>query len=154
MVACCIDNTINRMTDRRMQAPSTTGASLRALNMAQFLNHLPGDNTIENEGILMAISAHGLRNNTSVTPCDDYSDDSDEIDERNIPIFPSIYQDPIETNEVPIPNPEPEVIEDNDDDGGFFDDIPESPEDDSHFQFMNAAVQFAISSKGLTASGT
>lgn len=38
-----------------------------AIDVAEFFDNLPANNAVENEGILMAISAHGLQNNQSVS---------------------------------------------------------------------------------------
>lgn len=71
-----VDNTINRVLDSWIQVPlppEEDGSRFLALDVADFINNLPGDNSIENEGILMAISAHGLQNtsNSSNTSCKD-----------------------------------------------------------------------------------
>lgn len=68
MAKCFVDNTINRVLDNWMIAPLPANMDnnrVLALDAAEFINNLPGDNSIENEAILMAISAHGLQNNSS-----------------------------------------------------------------------------------------
>lgn len=63
-----VDNTINRVLDSWLMAPlpvSFENNRHLALDVAEFLDNLPGGNRIENEGILMAISAHGLQNNAA-----------------------------------------------------------------------------------------
>lgn len=70
MAKCFVDNTINRVLDNWMIGydPLPTDMDnngVLALDAAEFINNLPGDNSIENEAILMAISAHGLQNNSS-----------------------------------------------------------------------------------------
>ncbi|XP_075979617.1 uncharacterized protein LOC142978895 [Anticarsia gemmatalis] len=63
MVKGSVDNSINVALDRLMQSQSSLDHPSRtaALDAAQFVNNLPEDNSVENEGILMAISAHGLQ---------------------------------------------------------------------------------------------
>ncbi|XP_026750013.1 uncharacterized protein LOC113510706 [Galleria mellonella] len=65
-----VDNTINRVLDswaNPPRLPEINESRFLALDIAEFINNLPGDNTVENEGILMAISAHGLQNTSSST---------------------------------------------------------------------------------------
>uniref|UniRef100_A0A2A4J9K2 Uncharacterized protein n=1 Tax=Heliothis virescens TaxID=7102 RepID=A0A2A4J9K2_HELVI len=60
-----VDNTVNRVLDSWVNVPvPAEHQSTRnlALDVADFVNNLPSDNSVENEGILMAISAHGLQN--------------------------------------------------------------------------------------------
>lgn len=68
-----VDNTINRVLDSWFFSPLPPYLDVDRhtylvehqlrLNVTDFLEDLDGDDVIENEGILMAISAHGLQNN-------------------------------------------------------------------------------------------
>lgn len=77
---------------------------LLALDVADFINNLPGANSIENEGILMAISAHGLQN-TSSSSSSSMDNHLERIDEScNIPtlnnnVFPSPPSSPVLTDD-------------------------------------------------------
>ncbi|KAL4717179.1 hypothetical protein ACJJTC_017066 [Scirpophaga incertulas] len=65
-----VDNTINRVLDSWTQHPlpsSMYNSRFLALDVAEFINNLPGADSIENEGILMAISAHGLQNTSGAS---------------------------------------------------------------------------------------
>lgn len=59
-----VDNRINHVLDSWIHAPPEGSSGFLALEVADFINNLPGANSVENEGILMAISAHGLQNTT------------------------------------------------------------------------------------------
>ncbi|CAB3221717.1 unnamed protein product [Arctia plantaginis] len=81
MVRGFIDNTINRVLDLELQPPLPPEDGrfyYVARDVADFINNLPGDNSIENEGILMAISAHGLQH-----PRNSYSNIHIENSNRN-----------------------------------------------------------------------
>ncbi|XP_077290418.1 uncharacterized protein LOC143914186 [Arctopsyche grandis] len=61
-----VDNTINRVLDSWFVAPLPPNVEENrrlGLDVTGLLDDLSGDDGIENEGILMAISAHGLQNN-------------------------------------------------------------------------------------------
>ncbi|KAJ8714627.1 hypothetical protein PYW07_002852 [Mythimna separata] len=61
-----LDNTINRILDYMKQNPLEEGnATLESFDVADIINDRPGVDSIENEGILMAISAHGLQNTSN-----------------------------------------------------------------------------------------
>lgn len=60
-----VDNRINHVLESWLHPPPQGPAGFLALEVADFFNNLPVANSIENEGILMAISAHGLQNTTS-----------------------------------------------------------------------------------------
>ncbi|CAK1580941.1 unnamed protein product [Parnassius mnemosyne] len=67
-----VDNTINHVLDSWLvgHTPAEVEANKSlAIDVADFINNLPEDNSIENEGILMAISAHGLQNTSSSNSC-------------------------------------------------------------------------------------
>ncbi|CAG4943523.1 unnamed protein product [Parnassius apollo] len=67
-----VDNTINHVLDSWLvgHTPAEVEANKSlAIDVADFINNLPEDNSIENEGILMAISAHGLQNTSSSSSC-------------------------------------------------------------------------------------
>ncbi|KAJ0175074.1 hypothetical protein K1T71_009215 [Dendrolimus kikuchii] len=75
-----VDNTINRVLDSWIHVPlpaEGNNSRFLALDVAEFINNMPGDNSIENEGILMAISAHGLQNHSSSSSEKSESDSSD-----------------------------------------------------------------------------
>lgn len=75
-----VDNTINRVLDSWIHVPlpvEGNNSRFLALDVAEFINNMPSDNSIENEGILMAISAHGLQNNSSSSSEKYESDTSD-----------------------------------------------------------------------------
>lgn len=151
-----VDNTINRVLDSWMVAPlpadMVTNRFL-ALDVAEFSNNLPGDNSIENEGILMAISAHGLQNTTSRN--------SDNLNDT--PSEPNVFLSAPASNEPwnkPFTCPsdasgsssETEECKTN-----YFDENIMSMNDDAfenHYDFMDAAISFAIQNKGLTSYGT
>ncbi|XP_013183654.1 uncharacterized protein LOC106129599 [Amyelois transitella] len=71
-----VDNTINRILEA-WASPPLNEPRVRALEAADYFNNLPGYNSVENEGILMAISAHGLQ---SASSSSDSSSDSDETE--------------------------------------------------------------------------
>ncbi|XP_072937989.1 uncharacterized protein [Epargyreus clarus] len=199
-----VDNTINRVLDSWMVAPLPTDMDnnrFLALDVAEFINNLPGDNSIENEGILMAISAHGLQNapnaeNTSSveknissntkdlflsppsSPISDeeattegitenkpsnsergsssefdmswsYTDDIRGSVNNDLTFFPdtsnSSYQCFSESNHPQTPNNEYEA----DENLNLNDNIIHN-----HYDFLDAAVTFAIQNKGLTSLGS
>ncbi|XP_013140349.1 PREDICTED: uncharacterized protein LOC106104765 [Papilio polytes] len=82
-----VDNTINRVLDSWLVAPlqaEMDNNRFLALDVAEFINNLPGDNTVENEGILMAISAHGLQNtSTSSGSKNSESDQSEMLNQKS-----------------------------------------------------------------------
>lgn len=72
-----VDNTINHVLDSWIHVPLPAEAHntrFLALDVAEFINNMPEDNSIENEGILMAISAHGLQKNSSSSSNSDTSE--------------------------------------------------------------------------------
>ncbi|KAI5643839.1 hypothetical protein NE865_04015 [Phthorimaea operculella] len=181
-----VDNTINRVLDSWMMQPLPAEVDSRflALDVAEFINNLPGDNSIENEGILMAISAHGLQNtSTSSSNNESHKDLSKEA-------FPSRSNSPINSEEESEMNNNKRENDDsdldemtwpkeaNDSETGFSmypdlssssylsyvdnEQLPNTNNDfegatndyTSHFDFMDAAVSFAIQNKGLTSFGT
>ncbi|XP_053611272.1 uncharacterized protein LOC128675722 [Plodia interpunctella] len=82
-----VDNTINRVLDSWSRPPpvqSMERSTFLALDIAEFINNLPGDNSVENEGILMAISAHGLQNTSSSNSNDSMLPDNNVDDNSNI----------------------------------------------------------------------
>ncbi|CAH0588098.1 unnamed protein product [Chrysodeixis includens] len=198
-----IDNTINRVLDSWIQVPlpqEEDGSRFLALDVTDFINNLPGDNSIENEGILMAISAHGLQNTSNSNSSSDTEDVStssvstdslpqipiprrsfspllsdDESQELSIPCdtdtssndldLPWSYSDnrrlmtetdKTETNDTHFPLfPDasnlsyPYPNENNPNSNAFDGNMV-----DNHCDFLDAAVTFAIQSKGLTTLGT
>uniref|UniRef100_A0A1E1WJ78 Uncharacterized protein n=1 Tax=Pectinophora gossypiella TaxID=13191 RepID=A0A1E1WJ78_PECGO len=93
-----VDNTINRVLDSWMVAPlpADIDNQFLALDVAEFINNLPGDNSIENEGILMAISAHGLQN-TSGSSSNDEGPKEDVLSTDTV--FPSRTSSPLQSEE-------------------------------------------------------
>lgn len=203
MAKCFVDNTINRVLDSWMIAPLPADMDnnrVLALDAAEFINNLPGDNSIENEAILMAISAHGLQNNSgssndnsgtdqcdsskhiymsaasSPIPSDDespdinlenklqtecstnnldmswtYADDIEHNSNSNSPLkfYPetssSSYQFFSETDNLNNSNIEYEAEDNETHDNNIA---------NNHYDFLDAAVSFAIQYKGLTSYGT
>lgn len=95
MVKGFVDNTINRVLDVWIHAPlrpEDEHPRFVALEVADFINNLPGDNSVENEGILMAISAHGLQqpasSNSSDTNDDNYLNSSPNNTDDFRPLTP------------------------------------------------------------------
>lgn len=188
----CLDNTLNRVLESWATEPlpaEEANSRFLALDFAEFINHLPGDNSVENEGILMAISAHGLQNTPSSSSNDASYTDNCSISSAHVFDTPSpsrclspvVSDDSQNTNiqHSETENKKPCEIQDwqtdnqNADDStpfAYFSEPSRSPYQffhdnhqnsntnsldlDSHFDFMNAAVLYAIQSKGLTASGT
>ncbi|KAL0870605.1 hypothetical protein ABMA27_005565 [Loxostege sticticalis] len=198
-----VDNTINRVLDSWIHPPlppDMDNSRFLALDVAEFINNLPGDNSIENEGILMAISAHGLQNtsgsnsnsNTNVgrgqnffaepkgdeflsPPSTPEERDRDNILDNNqfLPEKDStlsndlswLYQDGKKKNHSNdsieqftfSPESSNSYLNFNDD-NRLHENYMASDCDDNtpenHFDFMDAAVSFAIQNKGLTTFGT
>lgn len=203
MAKCFVDNTINRVLDNWMIAPlpiDMDNNRVLALDAAEFINNLPGDNSIENEAILMAISAHGLHNNSSSS-----ENDNENIENSNRDLFlsppssPLPSDDDINSKNKPNNNPTPmdessannldmawtftkEVNQNNNLPLSFYPESSSSSyqylsESDNmnssnieydgdenvssngdivgnHYDFLDAAVSFAIQYKGLTSYGT
>lgn len=192
-----VDNTINRVLDSWMVSPlpAEIGNRILALDVAEFINNLPGDNSIENEGILMAISAHGLQN----TPNASSSSSSSSSSENSIPnyssmannVFPSPPSSPISSDDEMTLSKKPctqsvpskaadklesQTVSHNEDLYSSYNLFPDTMEESNagneiqdnnfyhengspddftdHFNFMDAAVSFAIQNKGLTSYGT
>lgn len=170
-----IDNTINRVLDSWIQED---GSRFLALDVTDVINNLPGHNSIENEGILMAISAHGLQNTSNSS-----SSSSLDIDDLCNPTIStaSETQTPSPQRSLsPLPSDDESqepLINPCDIDNSSNDlDLPWSYSDDqkneisdlthfnsndfdeemadNHCDFLDAAVMFAIQSKGLTTLGT
>ncbi|CAG9790961.1 unnamed protein product [Diatraea saccharalis] len=201
-----VDNMINRVIDSWTHAPLPPHmdiSRLAALDAAEFVNNLPEpysrrrlNDSIENEGILMAISAHGLQNTSNSSSNNDSEDKEETSSTTNnndlaflSPPSSPVYSDEVltiesnnkklDTNESPLSDllwPCDDIIQkDNDEDQLTFfpdnsnsyhfaasDNINTSFEkfeavenvSSSHFDFMDAAVSFAIQNKGLTTFGT
>ncbi|XP_023947291.1 uncharacterized protein LOC112052442 [Bicyclus anynana] len=204
MAKCFVDNTINRVLDSWMIAPlpaemdNNSMHGVFALDAAEFINNLPGDNSIENEAILMAISAHGLQNNSSSSnetnnlsqssskhlsisppssplPSDDEiiqsnpcnteqnqidenssndfdmtwsSNDVKQNDNSNLPV--SFYPDTSNFSYQYFS----ESDNPNSSNTGYDGEENLNSNDNNHFDFLDAAVSFAIQYKGLTSYGT
>lgn len=194
-----VDNTINRVLDSWMIAPLPADMAnnrVLALDVAEFINNLPGDN-IENEGILMAISAHGLQNtstscsNNDEQTCSSSKEEgyvsrssspvqSDEdpdpminnskLDSHSIDYINDIndlawsYEEERDTNNTPFsffPYSSSTSYLNYSDNAHLqnsnidFDDGNATGNDyTTHYDFMDAAVSFAIQNKGLTSFGT
>ncbi|VVC87430.1 uncharacterized protein LOC126966863 [Leptidea sinapis] len=189
MAKCFVDNTINRVLDNWMLAPLPPDADnnrVLALDVAEFINNLPGDNTIENEGILMAISAHGLQNTSNASSSNDH--EKSLTDSQSKDMFNSSPSSPIQSddelsqtansNKNSDPNSSNE-LDCNDMQIAFYpgssssykyygeNDLDNSNiecegdetiqcSDDviENYDFLDAAVSFAIQNKGLTSFGT
>ncbi|KAJ8718562.1 hypothetical protein PYW08_002799 [Mythimna loreyi] len=194
-----LDNTINRILDYMKQNPLEEGnATLESFDVADIINDRPGVDSIENEGILMAISAHGLQNTSnSSSSSNSMSSSSMSMDFKEICVpgikspalrisFSPIHSDD-ECNEeihhefeyaldkVQWPYSEKLKTEDNETiptptfhgtSSLSFQNLYENLHDndaapndvaldnDNHHDFLDAAVLFAIQSKGLTTFGT
>ncbi|CAH4022330.1 uncharacterized protein LOC123707690 [Pieris brassicae] len=101
MAKCFVDNTINRVLDNWMIAPlpaEVDNNRFLALDVAEFINNLPGDNTIENEGILMAISAHGLQNTSTSSNQEGEKKQSSNKDMFNTPPCSPVPSEDFTTN--------------------------------------------------------
>ncbi|XP_047532302.1 probable myosin light chain kinase DDB_G0279831 [Vanessa atalanta] len=208
MAKCFVDNTINRVLDNWMIAPLPADMDnnrVLALDAAEFINNLPGDNSIENEAILMAISAHGLQNNSSSSSSNEneLSQNSSKDLFLSPPASPLLSDD--DTNSEPKLNNDKQInLEETSTSGidmswNFTKDVKQNansnlplsfyPETSSssypyyndsdnlnssnndfdgdenvnsndndimtnHYDFLDAAVSFAIQYKGLTSYGT
>lgn len=205
-----VDNTINRVLDSWFVTafPAQRDDQSLALDVAELINNFPSGNSIENEGILMAISAHGLQNTSRSSSNSDNQNeavpDSNSLLNENCSSIQSThkndYDSPIQSDEEANENLENRRKE-NDDFGDFqmswsYDDEKDTsnnqqfayfPDASSssylqysdndqnqnsnvdldkdqnisgnenftdHFDFMDAAVSFAIQNKGLTSFGT
>lgn len=165
----CFDNTINRVLESLMELPDEPDAM--TLNITRRLlndNLDSNDDNVENEGILMAINAHGLQNmgrpsseSTSPLPkmsqflCD-FSESSSSSEDCEIGTkrddLPWLFDEHTHNSEEPA-NYEPwrpvhEILNTNP-----TEQFPTAAED-YEFEFMNTAVIQAIKSKGLMAAGT
>lgn len=187
-----LDNTLNRVLESWTAdtQPTDTENTFLARDFAEFINHLPGDNSVENEGILMAISAHGLQNTSSSSSNLNSNADSSstwsahgfDIPSPLRSLSPTVSDDDSHHTEVQqyeadkkkqskIQGWQSDCQNANDSTPfAYFSEPSRSPYNfyhdnlqnsnidtldiDNHFDFMNAAVLFAIKSKGLTASGT
>lgn len=153
-----VDNTINRVLDSWMGAPlpadMVTNRFL-ALDVAEFSNNLPGDNSIENEGILMAISAHGLQNASSRST-DTLHTTSLEESEQSVAPSPPPSNDSWNKTSTCSPDISGSSSEAEESKTNYFDENMSMNDDafDNHFDFMDAAISFAIQNKGLTSYGT
>ncbi|XP_063830076.1 uncharacterized protein LOC135079363 [Ostrinia nubilalis] len=190
-----VDNTINRVLDSWLHPPlppNMNESRFLALDVAEFINNLPGDNSIENEGILMAISAHGLQNASgSSSNSQTHSGRENPFYSEHRPSeFPSppsspeiidnvthqfaaaetahdlswLYEDSQKKNESNDTAPFPFFPESSNSFHNFNDNVcphenymqsdGEYNNAENHFDFMDAAVSFAIQNKGLTTFGT
>ncbi|KAJ2949538.1 hypothetical protein O0L34_g15458 [Tuta absoluta] len=181
-----VDNTINRVLDSWMMQPLPADIDNRflALDVAEFINNLPGDNSIENEGILMAISAHGLQNTSTSSSSNESHKDFNKKAYPSRSSSPAHSEEESEMNNNKRENNDSDLDEmtwpkeANDSETGFsmYPDVSSSSylsyvdneqlpnansgfdvasnDYTSHFDFMDAAVSFAIQNKGLTSFGT
>lgn len=202
MAKCFVDNTINRVLDNWMMAPLPSDMDnnrVFALDAAEFINNLPGDNSIENEAILMAISAHGLQNNSSSCSNDTNNLSQSNFSSKNLSLSPPSSPLPSDDEAIQATNAndQNQVDESSNDfdmtwsssdvkqnvsnnlPASFYPDTsnfsyqyfsesdnPNSSNtgydvdenvnlnDNNHFDFLDAAVSFAIQYKGLTSYGT
>nr|XP_049702510.1 uncharacterized protein LOC126055830 [Helicoverpa armigera] len=210
-----VDNTINRVLDTWVHVPvppEDNSTRTLALDVADFINNLPSDNSVENEGILMAISAHGLQNpdfdEFRESPTDEQfnnielclspfnSDDENPVNRNHTCHLgtssadldmPWSYSDDQKDDYAMIPgaaslsyqflaenlrNQNNMEIEDDNNDESFdylnenqnnsdeaSDDATDDATDaaaegDNHCDFLDAAVLYAIQSRGLTTFGS
>lgn len=187
-----IDNTINRVLDFCKENTSTPEDEAHhvAHDVAELINNLPEDDSIENEGILMAISAHGLQNapSSSLARVGEFEEQCDSIGFDGIPAnveisvpnsrsdieSPERYPHDINLglNNIDMqwsysnaersrgnensPSPSnvglPFAFIENLRSGDVASGIMNDP--DNHCDVLDAAVLFAIQSKGLTTFGT
>ncbi|XP_068622680.1 uncharacterized protein [Battus philenor] len=197
-----VDNTINRVLDSWLVAPlpaEIDNNRFLALDVAEFINNLPGDNSVENEGILMAISAHGLQNTSSSSSCDDEmvqcSSSSSKCDKMSPMSSPKPLEDDMNgslnnssrltqdsdcsnldmswtyseetmkrnANDLShlalFPDSSPHCQYYNETENLHaanreYDNIRSNNGDIDNYDFLDAAVSFAIQNKGLTSYGT
>ncbi|XP_045775671.1 GATA zinc finger domain-containing protein 14-like [Maniola jurtina] len=203
MAKCFVDNTINRVLDNWMIAPLPADMDnnrVFALDAAEFINNLPGDNSIENEAILMAISAHGLQNNSSSCSNETNNLSQSNFSSKDVSISPPSSPLPSDDETIqesnPCTNEQNQIDESSSNDFdmtwssndvkqnvnnnlpvSFYPDTsnfsyqyfsesdnPNSSNtgyeenvnsnDNNHYDFLDAAVSFAIQYKGLTSYGT
>ncbi|XP_041980790.1 uncharacterized protein LOC121734324 [Aricia agestis] len=175
MTKCFLDNTINSLIDGWMRGPLLTDIDDDRFTVFGDPEPLEdnNDDSIENEGILMAISAHGLQNASASS---EYSTDSTNTSNNDSKPFLS-----------PPSSPQPEILDSSTsfrNDKVYVDDISKntsqddyayspcdsnkneigedfdtinnnySDNDNSHYDFLDTAVSFAIQYKGLTSYGT
>ncbi|CAH2087491.1 unnamed protein product [Euphydryas editha] len=202
MAKCFVDNTINRVLDNWMIAPLPADVDnnrVLALDAAEFINNLPGDNSIENEAILMAISAHGLQNNSSSSssntnelsqnsskhlfisppsspllsddegsPQTKHNNDTQVMNDETSTSWnltdnkqnvnnnlPLTFYPETSSSSYPYYNDSDNVNSNNNEYDG--DENMSSNDNDimnNHYDFLDAAVSFAIQYKGLTSYGT
>lgn len=195
-----IDNTINGILDYMKENPLDEGdATLEAFDVADVINNRPGvgENSIENEGILMAISAHGLQNTSSssssfnsisssmslnfreiylpgiqspalsirLSPIHSEDEPNEEIqgefeyalDKVQWPYSDELKNEDKVTIETPTFHGTPSLIFQNLYDNLHNTEAASSNDmaiENNHSDFLDAAVSFAIQSKGLTTFGT
>ncbi|XP_045450063.1 putative uncharacterized protein DDB_G0289263 [Melitaea cinxia] len=201
MAKCFVDNTINRVLDNWMIAPLPADMDnnrVLALDAAEFINNLPGDNSIENEAILMAISAHGLQNNSSASSSNTnelsqnsskdlfmsppgsplLSDDESSTQPKTVDkqinndetstswnfnnnkqnvnsSLPLSFYPETSSSSYPYFNETDNVNSNNNEyDGEENVSANDSELMNNHYDFLDAAVSFAIQYKGLTSYGT
>ncbi|KAF9417033.1 hypothetical protein HW555_005785 [Spodoptera exigua] len=184
-----IDNTINRVLDFCKENSSTPEEEHVAHDVAELIDNLPEDDSIENEGILMAISAHGLQNasNSSLVRVGEFEEHCDAISYDGIPANVELRVPTSQNIESPeryphdlnfglnnidmqwsysnaersrgnenSPSPSnvglPFAFIENLHNGDVASGIIN--ETDNHCDVLDAAVLFAIQSKGLTTFGT
>lgn len=181
MVRGLIDNTINQVLDLQLQPlpPDEDRFYYMARDVADFINNLPGDHSVENEGILMAISAHGLqhsrRSNTDINIATTSS--SRELQEANI-LLTSASEDEsqesidIDESDTDTSSNDLDMSWSEDDqknessDSLSYQSVNESPQNsgtesdlienavENHCDFIDEAILLAIQSKGLTTFGS
>lgn len=168
-----VDNTVNSILESREYVSLLTAvrnSRFVALDVAELVNESPGQN-IENEGILMAISAHGLQNQNTTTNINNSENASCSSNDRHSPSresSPSLtVQENEESNELTWACEDPQkmsqfsLFPDSSISYQCFNDNQSSSNEnqdpnlgDNHFEFLDAAIMFAIQSKGLTTLGS
>ncbi|XP_028043600.1 uncharacterized protein LOC114253056 isoform X1 [Bombyx mandarina] len=168
-----VDNTVNSILESREYVSLLTAvrnSRFVALDVAELVNESPGQN-IENEGILMAISAHGLQNQNTSSNINNSENASCSSNDRHSPSresSPSLtVQENEESNELTWACEDPQkmsqfsLFPDSSISYQCFNDNQSSSNEnqdpnlgDNHFEFLDAAIMFAIQSKGLTTLGS
>lgn len=178
-----VDNTINRVLDSWLMSPFPQSMESNPLfEFTDYFDNIVNDDSVENEGILMAISAHGLQSHGDAGRRDSggpvagpsHSRDPDgDLLIRPQPCSCSTSRDedpPVplipfhRRHKVPISVNDSIDVSDSSNSSSSSSSASVTPDADEtnninqqfddHFDFMDAAVSFAIQNKGLTSFGS
>lgn len=162
-----IDNSTNHVLDSWTVPAVSRGRSV-AIGFAEFLNNLPDSHSVEDEGIMMAISAHGLHSlgpstSDQSNDLEETSSDDDDLSTHLIVEMESKYQtidseilrsdadSPAgqgqeQVQVVPSPDPPEEIPSDQ---NRFFIDNGDMIDFTHYCDLMDEAVSFAVENFGL-----